>query len=408
MNNRKYIQVGQEYDYVLYLAKKHKEGTLAILLQGPPGTGKTLMCENLAKDLDTKCFVIDGSPDTDRRDFEGQMEIKEGDTSFIDGALTESIRYANKTGIAVLRVDEINAVRESEQIAFNPVIAEGGISLMSNAGERVELESGKKLILIGTMNPGITGTVQLQPAFKNRFTTIIEVDYPTFKREVEIIKEMSGTTDEIAKIVAETGRQLRDACVKDWSLESPFSTRSMVNFCDVINDIPLKFLDYAIETSIINLICSDDSHHQTVNSLMSGQDFKAKLEKAIKNSRGEVKPEVIVEVKPEVEMSENAIIDMKNLVFNYITGKGGDTNLVMYNTKGELKWGPLDIFWKSYNNITTEYFKLSTDIFEAMYDLEQKKSPYKNGKITRTYIIWLYRHKKELLKNFMTKVAPVL
>ncbi|MHA1472718.1 MAG: AAA family ATPase, partial [Promethearchaeota archaeon] len=43
---------------------------IGILLHGPPGTGKTLLATTLAREFNSSYFIIDGSPDLDRRDIE--------------------------------------------------------------------------------------------------------------------------------------------------------------------------------------------------------------------------------------------------------------------------------------------------------------------------------------------------
>jgi len=70
-NKIEYIQQRDEFDYLKNLIDSVDKGKcIGILLDGPSGTGKTLLAISLAKTFNASYYIIDGSPDLDRRDIE--------------------------------------------------------------------------------------------------------------------------------------------------------------------------------------------------------------------------------------------------------------------------------------------------------------------------------------------------
>ena len=171
------------------IGTKHVKG---VLLHGPPGTGKTLLAISLANIFNASYYIIDGSPDLDRRDIEGNWELIKGATKFNYGPLTLAIKDANQYGIAFVIINEINAIRENEQISLNSLLSEYHINLISKGFEKHELNSKSKLIIIGTMNKGVAGINKLQEAFEDRFIISPEINYSLKNKEIEIAVQMSG------------------------------------------------------------------------------------------------------------------------------------------------------------------------------------------------------------------------
>ena len=171
-----YIQQKDEFDYLIDLIESLEVGnSIGILLNGPPGTGKTLLAISLANYFNASYYMIDGSPDLDRRDIEGNWELIQGDTHFNYGPLTRAIFDANENGIAFIIINEVNAIRESEQISLNSLLTENHINLISKGFERFSLDKKSKLIIIGTMNKGVVGVNRLQEAFEDRFIVSPEI-----------------------------------------------------------------------------------------------------------------------------------------------------------------------------------------------------------------------------------------
>lgn len=409
-----YIQQNNEFDHLLSLIKTAKDGkTKGVLLIGPPGTGKTLLCTSLAKRLKAPYFVIDGSPDTDRRDLEGLLTITDNSTIFTYGDIPNAIKAANKHKIAFLIINEVNAIRESEQISLNSILSENVINLMSNAGERIELNHDAKLVVIGTMNPGVTGVVKLQQAFDSRFSLNKIISYPEKKKEIEIVASAADCGDEIARIAVEAGRQLRKKAMQDQTIGNIMDTRKIVNFSESVALMPIKYLRNNIEDMIVNKLGEFPEEKKSIATLLSGLMFESKIKRAIANWQAAKKTKktgtttkTISKVDSELKTDSFIIKKMKGEVENFIKARG-EGDFIQKN--GVIKWIPLQNLWDNKRSLTQAYFKLTnkTDL-PALYKKATEKDYVYNGKITISYLRWIRKEKPKQLYNFMKKVRPVL
>jgi len=277
-NQVRYIQQYNEFNHLVKCIESAPTGeTFGILLIGPPGTGKTLCAMDLARHYNSNYIVVDGSPQTDRRDLEGCWEIVKGNTVFNKGPLYQVIEQANNEGIAFLVFNEPNAVNPSEQISFNALMTENHINLLSNAGKRIEIEPHAKLIVIGTINLNVLGINDLQEAFDDRFLVNWEFEYPAKKKEAEIIKKMAGCSKSLAELISELAYQLREAAMKDFSLKKPFSTRHGVNFAKMIWAMKRKYIRENIRTMIVSKIAKEKREKEFISQILDGLDFKKRL-----------------------------------------------------------------------------------------------------------------------------------
>ncbi|TES95307.1 MAG: AAA family ATPase, partial [Promethearchaeota archaeon] len=252
---------------------------IGILLHGPPGTGKTLLATSLAKEFNSSYFIIDGSPDLDRRDIEGNWELFNGDTKFNHGPLTRAIEDANKNGISFIVINEINAIRESEQISLNSLLSESHINLISKGFERCSLKKTSKLVIIGTMNKSVLGINKLQEAFEDRFLVCPEITYPTKQKEIEIAVKLSGCKKMVAETVVDAARQIRKQAIKDFSITKIFSTRLIVNFCLIVSNMSPDYLRYNIENVIINKLGENQEEKKSIAMILDGKLFEDNLKK---------------------------------------------------------------------------------------------------------------------------------
>ncbi len=404
-SNYGYIQQNDEFDYLKNLIKSVEEGTcMGVLLHGPPGTGKTLLAITLANSFNAHYYIIDGSPDLDRRDIEGYWELFKGETRFNFGPLTRAIEDANKKGISFIIINEVNAIRESEQISLNSLLSENHLNLISKGFERYELNPKSKLVIIGTLNKGVIGINKLQEAFEDRFIASPEIDYPIKPKEIEIATKMSGCDRKLAEIVVDAARQIRKQATKDFSITKIFSTRLVVNFCLVVSSMPPKFLRNNIENIIINKLGENQEEKKSIAMILDGKMFESKL-------RGVLSPEGNSKViqEEEIELSETEeqriITNMKKHVIKYIHFYKQDNAL---KKNGGIMWKFIDWFW-CYNRKTFQDYIFLTKKkgLHELYKKDTGKNYLFRGEITLNYIKWLYRYKKQELMNFMKNDSPI-
>jgi len=402
-NDLRYIQQNNEFDYLTKLIECIDNGcVLGILLYGPPGTGKTLLATSLAKSFNSKYFVIDGSPDLDRRDLEGYWELFKGGTRFTNGPLTQAIKKANEEGICFIIINEINAIRDSEQISLNSLLSENQINLISKGFEKHRLNLGSKLIIIGTMNKGVVGINKLQEAFEDRFIVCPEIDYAPKEKEIEIAKQMSKCNKKIAELVVDTARQIRKQATEDFSLSKIFSTRLIVNFCRLITKMPVKYLKDTIENVIINKLGETQEEKKSIALILDGKMLENRL-KSILNGKETESTQKFLTNK---DLKEIPVVQtLKNAIEFYKSRYGGITQ----KNNSKIMWKFIEWLWRNYKSEVTEYFKLIEDLkWHELYKKKTGKCHIYRSRITLKYLRWLFRGEKTYFEDLMKKYFPIL
>jgi len=145
------------------------------LLIGVPGLAKTLLIQTLAEVLDLSFSRIQFTPDLMPSDILGAETLdKERNFRFIKGPI-----FAN-----IILADEINRTPPKTQAALLEAMQEYGVTI---AGNRYKLD--KPFFVLATQNPiEQEGTYPLPEAQLDRFMFNIQLDYPSFEDEVEIVK----------------------------------------------------------------------------------------------------------------------------------------------------------------------------------------------------------------------------
>ncbi len=151
------------------------------LLIGVPGLAKTLLVQTIATALDLQFKRIQFTPDLMPSDIIGAETMdKERNFKFVKGPV-----FAN-----IVLADEINRTPPKTQAALLESMQEYAVTI---AGVRYELP--KPFFVLATQNPiEQEGTYPLPEAQLDRFMFDIQLTYPLFADEVEVVK--NTTTDE--------------------------------------------------------------------------------------------------------------------------------------------------------------------------------------------------------------------
>jgi MoxR-like ATPase len=150
------------------------------LLVGVPGLAKTLMVNTIAQALGLDFKRIQFTPDLMPSDILGS-EILDEDRhfKFIKGPI-----FAN-----IILADEINRTPPKTQAALLEAMQERAVTV---AGHHYKLEL--PYFVLATQNPiEQEGTYPLPEAQLDRFMFAINLDYPSFEEEVQVVK--TTTTD---------------------------------------------------------------------------------------------------------------------------------------------------------------------------------------------------------------------
>lgn len=185
------------------------------LLIGVPGLAKTLMVNTIAQALGLDFKRIQFTPDLMPSDILGS-EILDEDRhfKFIKGPIFSNIILA----------DEINRTPPKTQAALLEAMQERAVTV---AGHHYKLEL--PYFVLATQNPiEQEGTYPLPEAQLDRFMFAINLEYPSFKEEVEVVKKTTADTQ--AKINA------------------LFTANEILEFQHVIRRIPVadNVIEYAV------------------------------------------------------------------------------------------------------------------------------------------------------------------
>ena len=155
------------------------------LLIGVPGLAKTLMVNTIAKALGLDFKRIQFTPDLMPSDILGSEILDENrHFKFIKGPIFSNIILA----------DEINRTPPKTQAALLEAMQERSVTV---AGNHYKLSL--PYFVLATQNPiEQEGTYPLPEAQLDRFMFAINLDYPSFQEEVDVVK---ATTSNISQVV---------------------------------------------------------------------------------------------------------------------------------------------------------------------------------------------------------------
>jgi len=185
------------------------------LLIGVPGLAKTLLVHTVSDALGLDFKRIQFTPDLMPSDILGS-EILDEDRhfKFIKGPI-----FAN-----IILADEINRTPPKTQAALLEAMQERAVTV---AGHHYKLEL--PYFVLATQNPiEQEGTYPLPEAQLDRFMFAINLKYPSFEEEVEVVKKT--TTD------------------REVSINALFTAKDIIDFQHVIRRIPVadNVVEYAV------------------------------------------------------------------------------------------------------------------------------------------------------------------
>ncbi|WP_028666353.1 AAA family ATPase [Runella zeae] len=172
------VIVGQDDTVRLLLTAIFCQGHC--LLVGVPGLAKTLLIQTIAGALDLSFNRIQFTPDLMPSDILGSETLdNERNFRFIKGPV-----FAN-----IILADEINRTPPKTQSALLEAMQEYAVTV---AGQKHSL--GRPFFVLATQNPiEQEGTYPLPEAQLDRFMFMVNLDYPSYQEELNIVK--ATTTD---------------------------------------------------------------------------------------------------------------------------------------------------------------------------------------------------------------------
>ena len=207
------IIVGQD-DVVNQIVLSIFSGGHALLV-GVPGLAKTLMVNTISEALGLNFKRIQFTPDLMPSDILGSEILDETrNFKFIKGPIFSNIILA----------DEINRTPPKTQAALLEAMQEKSVTV---AGQSFKLDL--PFFVLATQNPiEQEGTYPLPEAQLDRFMFAINLDYPTFEEEVQVVK---ATTSDL-KV----------------TINPLFSAEEIIEYQNLIRKIPVtdNVIEYAV------------------------------------------------------------------------------------------------------------------------------------------------------------------
>lgn len=185
------------------------------LLVGVPGLAKTLLVSTIADVLDLDFKRIQFTPDLMPSDITGS-EILDEHKSF---RFSRGPLFAN-----IILADEINRTPPKTQAALLEAMQERSVTI---SGTKHIL--AKPFFVLATQNPiEQEGTYPLPEAQLDRFMFNIQLDYPSYAEELNVVKSTTGA--------------------QSTSLKSILNTEQILFFQNLVRKIPIadNVLEYAV------------------------------------------------------------------------------------------------------------------------------------------------------------------
>jgi len=219
---------------------------LPLLLKGPTGCGKTRFVSHMAARLGLPLATVSCHDDLAAADLTGRFLLKGGDTVWVDGPLTKSVRDG---GICYL--DEIVEARKDVAVVLHPLTDDRRILPLERTGEVIVAPPA--FMLVVSYNPGYQNILKaLKPSTKQRFLAI-EFDFLPRHQEIAIVSIESGLDEARVAPLVDLAQRLR--ALKGVDVEEGVSTRLLV-YCASLIDSGMD-VRHAVRAAMIEPLTDD-------------------------------------------------------------------------------------------------------------------------------------------------------
>ena len=231
-----YVETKTELHDVLEIAQQKEIPN--ILIEAGKGTGKTTLAYELAsvlKETYGKCNIIAISCSSGLRegDLRGRYQLSVDENGkeisvFVAGVLIEAIQSALRDGIAVLYLDELNALEPELQKMLNSLL--DARRCLSANGHMFRVGDAR-LIVVATQNPSTySGVQELNEDLRSRFVGDIW-DYPA-QEHLEQIVDWTDVPEDVKQGIMQLATDTYNYRTKG-DVEYVLTVRDLKDFCEI-------------------------------------------------------------------------------------------------------------------------------------------------------------------------------
>lgn len=247
------------------------------LLVGPTGSGKSSLVMQVAARANFPLRRVNLNGETTVSDFVGRWVVRGKEMVFQYGVLPTAMREGQ-----LLLLDELDTAQPQILFVLQGILEpHGKLVLLDKDGEVVEPHPEFRIVATAnTLGRGdesglYTGREVLCEAFLDRFTTVIQLDYPDAKAETKIVQQK---TPQLAKKVVQklvkVAGLVRKAITRE-EVYCTFSTRRLLAFA--AKYAQLGDLTAAAELTVLNKLSEDDRRvvEQVIHANLGDQQTNA-------------------------------------------------------------------------------------------------------------------------------------
>src|SRR3954468_545980 len=194
-----YRAVGDEVEVFAAAARRG----LPVLVKGPTGCGKTRFVEAMAHQLGRQLITVAGHEDMTSADLVGRYLLKGGETVWVDGPLTRSVREG-----AIFYLDEVVEARQDTTVVIHPLADHRRELPVDRLGTSLSAAPGFQLVI--SYNPGYQSVLKnLKESTRQRFIAI-ELGYPSTDVETGVVAYKAGIDIETARSLVKLAYAIRN------------------------------------------------------------------------------------------------------------------------------------------------------------------------------------------------------
>jgi nitric oxide reductase NorQ protein len=201
------------------------DARLPVMLKGPTGCGKTRFVEYMAYRLKRPLMTVACHEDLFASDLIGRFLLKNDETVWIDGPLTQAVRAG-----AICYLDEIVEARKDTTVVIHPLTDTRRTLSIDKKGEVITAHPDFTMVI--SYNPGYQSVLKdLKQSTRQRFVSL-DFDYPSAEKETEIVAHEGEIDTVTAGRLVSLGRKIRN--IKAHGLTEGASTRLLIYAAQLI------------------------------------------------------------------------------------------------------------------------------------------------------------------------------